>query len=177
MKTAFLVLGPESTGTRLTTSLLIAGGCAGDDTHFQPFDSLRFGERDPIVWRRSFPWTIHRLWPDIGVDLLGPLQERGYGISKAVVTARDWYATAKSQVYRKHVRDEATALENIATAYRKIFAQLHAHGIPARLVSYDAVVAHQDLAVRPLLQDLGLDPDASLPPIRDESAKYYAPIP
>lgn len=92
---------------------------------------------------------------------------------KAVVTTRDWYATAKSQVRQRHVQSEAVALENIAIAYREIFRQLDVHRIAARVVAYDALIAHQHRAARPLLRDLGLDDAADLPPIRDESTKYY----
>jgi hypothetical protein len=173
MKRAFLVLGPESSGTRLLTSLLIAGGCAGDATHFQPFDNRDFGNADPIVWRRSYPWSIRRLWPDLGADLLPRLERGGFTVQRAVVTMRDWYALAKSQVRHNHVSTESAALENIATAYREIFRQLHEHKIAARTVAYEAVTGFQERAVRPLLRELGLNREATLPPIRDESTKYY----
>jgi hypothetical protein len=177
MKDAILVLGPESTGTRLATSLLLAGGCAGDATHFQPFDSWQFGDAEKIVWRRSFPWTIHRLWPEIGADLLRPLHACGYEVRKAVVTTRDWYATAQSQVRQKHVSSEAAALENMAIAYREIFRQLELYRIAPRVLAYDALIAHKDRAARPLLRDLGLDAEGPLPPVRDESTKYYGTAP
>jgi LPS sulfotransferase NodH len=41
-KRAFLVLGPESSGTRLMTKLLMVAGCYGDDGHVQRLD------RDPL---------------------------------------------------------------------------------------------------------------------------------
>lgn len=173
MKRAFLVLGPESTGTRLLTSQLLAGGCSGDASHDQPYDSGEFGDADPIVWRRSFPWTVDRLWPDVGTDLLPLLHASGYQVSRALVTTRDWYATAKSQVRQQHVSSEAVALKNITIAYREIFRQLAEHGIEALVVSYEAMTSYKELAVRKLLRELGLDPQAQLRPIQDESRKYY----
>jgi hypothetical protein len=173
MKRAFLVLGPESTGTRMLTSQLLAGGCSGDASHDQPYDRGEFGDADPIVWRRSYPWTVDRLWPDIGTDLLPRLHANGYRVSRALVTTRDWYAVTKSQVRQQHVPGEAVALKNVTIAYREIFRQLAEHDIEALVVSYEAITSYKELAVRTLLGELGLDAEAQLRPIRDESRKYY----
>ena len=84
MKRAFLVLGAESSGTRLVTRLLIAAGCHGDGGHQQPFDkwqaaSSPFDGKDPIVWRRSYPWTEYHLWPNLKLDLLKPCRNMATG--------------------------------------------------------------------------------------------------
>ena len=173
MKRAFLVLGAESTGTRLLTSQLLAAGCSGDASHEQPYDTGEFGDADPIVWRRSYPWTVDRLWPDIGTELLPPLHANGYRVSRALVTTRDWYAIAKSQVRQQHVPSEAVALKNVTIAYREIFRQLAEHQVETLVVAYEAMATYKELALRKLLGELGLNPQAQLHPISDESWKYY----
>jgi LPS sulfotransferase NodH len=173
MKRAFLVLGAESTGTRLLTSQLLAAGCSGDASHEQPYDNGEFENADPIVWRRSFPWTVDRLWPDIGTDLLPLLHANGYSVTRALVTTRDWYAIAKSQVRQQHVSSEAAALKNVTIAYHEIFRQLAQHEVETLVVSYEAMTSYKELAVCKLLGELGLDPKAQLHPIQDEGRKYY----
>ena len=103
---AYLVLGPESSGTRLMTRILIAAGCAGYDGHDQVFDTaLPIADGRPIVWRRSVPHR--REWPEIGW-MLRLLCEQGY-TPRIVVMARDWYAMARSQASAGHVAPRLTA--------------------------------------------------------------------
>ena len=176
---AFLVVGPESSGTRFLTSILIAGGCRGDSTHDQPFDNWQFANADPIVWRRSFPWTEHHLWPNIELDLLKPLRKHGYADIRAVVLARNWFSLWQSQVdpEKRHAADEAAALENIGLAYQEIFTQLARATLPFLVVTYEALVFYQDRAARSLLRKLGLNEQAALPEFRPENEKYYQMLP
>ena len=61
----YIVLGGESTGTRLVTKLMMQAGCYGEDAHIQSMDGdvkeMRWDKikatlkNQPIVWRRSFP--------------------------------------------------------------------------------------------------------------------------
>lgn len=173
---AFLVVGPESSGTRFLTGLLIDGGCKGNDTHAQLFDQWKFDNHDPIVWRRSFPWTVHHWWPNIELDLVKPLRTYGYTEIMILVTSRDWFALWQSQADPKnrHAPNEAEALRNISLAYQEIFRQLSVVGLPFLVVHYEALIVYGERAVRPLLRKLGLNADAPLRPIDGTSnARYY----
>jgi hypothetical protein len=167
MKRAFLVVGAESSGTRLLTRILIAGGCAGDDSHHQPFDHWEFGEKSPVVWRRSFPWTRAHLWPNLELDLLKPLRSRDYEPAMVLVSTRDWLSLSRSQADLKnhHVLGEAEALENVSIAYHEIFKQIGAAKLPYLMVAHEAIVLLGEAAIRPLLRKLGLNEDAQLPHI------------
>jgi hypothetical protein len=175
MMRAFLVLGPESSGTRLLTRVLMAGGCAGDDGMVQRFDSWQFGKQDPIVWRRSVPYTASHLWPNIELDLLKPLRRHGYDDIMALVTTRDWFSLWRSQVDPKngHAPNEAAALENIQLAYLEIFKQLGNLKLPFLVVAYEALVFFKKQAVLPLLKKLGLRGQPNLVVIRNQLGKYY----
>jgi hypothetical protein len=172
---AFLVLGPESSGTKFLTELLIAGGCKGDEGHLQPFDHWQFGEEDPIVWRRSFPWTDHHLWPNIALDLLKPLRAHGFNDIIALIVTRDWFSLSQSQVdpRNRHAPDGQSALLNISLAYQEIFTQLATLKLPFLVVAYEALITYQERAVRPLLKKLGLNYQSTLPKIRNDNGKYY----
>src|SRR6266540_4276722 len=106
MKRAYLVLGPESSGTRFVTKLLIDAGCLGDGDHEQRLDkpgdqsrelleeALLPHDETPIVWRRSYPHGGQ--WVDIS-QAVGQLRRKGYDVH-AVVTTRDWFPMIQSQL-------------------------------------------------------------------------------
>ena len=174
-KRAFLVVGAESSGTRLITRLLIAGGCHGDGGHLQPFDkwqaaSCPFDGKDPIVWRRSYPWSKYHHWPNLKLDLVKPLLKHGYRVARVLVTTRNWYSISQSQVDPKnrHAPTQEDALENVQLAYCEIFTQLSRLGLPYLPVAYEAITCHGERAVRPLLKELGLNDRAPLELIRKE---------
>lgn len=138
MKRAFIVVGSESSGTRLLTRVLIQGGCYGDHTHFQKFDREPFNGEDPIVWRRSVPHgPEHR---GLALDaMLGRLAK--YKVI-VVIIVRNWDATEKSQVAAPHVSQVHQAKTNIKRAYLSIFQQIHYLGLDYEIVTYESLVAN-----------------------------------
>src|SRR5581483_9496380 len=109
-KRAFLVLGPESSGTRLVTRCLIAAGCQGCGDHAQDLDASLDGAADLIVWRRSLPHGS--LWPDLREMLLA-LRSHGYAV-QVLVTVRSHYCMVRSQIRARHVQTSSQAERNIA---------------------------------------------------------------
>lgn len=150
MKRAFLVLGPESTGTRLATRILIAGGCHGSDAHFPAFEKEPLDDLDPVVIRRSYPHNGR--WGRVP-DLLTMLGEREF---RAVVTVRDWHVTADSQIRNRHVRDLETAREHMMKAYAEIFSQLRKASIPYETLVYESLLLTPNAVQGALLRSLGL---------------------
>jgi hypothetical protein len=169
-KRAYLVLGPESSGTRLLTRILIAAGCYGDDGHEQRLDSA-IPDEPLLVWRRSLPHD--KQWPDIA-GLVGLLRLHGYAVT-AIVSSRDWHAMALSQVQAPHAPDVSTALVQIQQAYLRIFAGLRSTATPFRVVNYEALVMRVETSIR-LLEHLGLPAEARIE-VHDGNAKHYATAP
>lgn len=169
---AYLVLGPESSGTRLVTRLLIAAGCWGDDGHKQRMDGMSRAtlltlRPAPLVWRRSVPHNGQ--WPDVRGIVEG-LRDCGYTVT-ALVVSRDWHAMACSQLHAPHVKSVAEALQNISQAYRRIFAGL-GEDVPFEVVNYEALVAHPRPVLRYLARRLGLSEPADVQ-VHDANEKWY----
>lgn len=133
---AVLVVGPESTGTRLVTEVMVRAGCHGSAEHQQPWDVQPPDGVSPVVWRRSVPHA--QAWPDLEA-MVAALTDRGYAV-RAVVTCRAWWPTVHSQVAAGHVRSVSEAVEHLRVAYPFIFRQLAA--TPYQVVPYEALVLH-----------------------------------
>lgn len=160
---AYLVLGGESTGTRLMTSILVRCGCAGNDGHEQYLDdgakrqqAILASNRQPFVWRRSIPHS--KQWVDIEKRLIHPLtllipQEE----ICIIVMTRNWLAAAKSAVNAGHVHNIGQAIANLQKAYVDIFSDLGMYPkIDYHLVSYDFLVRTRDVYLKYLLKNLKL---------------------
>jgi len=167
---AFLVLGAESTGTRLATKLLIQAGCTGWDGHFQPFDKEPFGDQDPVVWRRSVPHNGR--WLDMGT-LMSRLTGRDVHV---VVTVRDWACTVASQVKSKHAPTKQIARERIEEAYLQIFAELNHHKVPFTILVYESLILGGPQAQFAFVKSLGLDPSMAAIDVTDQNAKWWRRI-
>jgi len=107
----YFVIGPESSGTRVTTTILMSAGCVGDDMHSQRLDRFinsdtglmdEFAEADMLVVRRSVPHGGPHLYPELGeiaakFEALGPVLP--------VICVRDWYANVRSKIQRGHQKN------------------------------------------------------------------------
>lgn len=171
---AFLVVGPERSGTRLLTRILIAAGCYGDDGHEQRLDAKLPDELPMLVWRRSVPHR--REWPDLQ-SMAGVLRRKGYKDVRAVVTTRDWFAVAQSQVSEKLVDDMAMAYRNQQRAYGSIMAELMLSKVPFMVVSYEHLVQRPQQTIANLMDYFGLPAlIATGVEVYDGNAKWYEGI-
>ena len=181
MKRAYLVLGPESSGTRFVTKLLIDAGCFGDGDHDQQLDKPGDQSREileetvlprdetPIVWRRSYPHG--EKWVDIS-KAVAQLKRKGYEVY-AVVTTRDWFPMIRSQLKEHaHVTEESVGMQNVQRAYRTIFKHLP-EDVPFVMASYDSIGRYGRKAVRGLLEMLQLIKPRLVKAILDGNAKWY----
>lgn len=170
---AFLVLGPESSGTRLMTQILINAGCAGSAEHEQPFDDENYDlyQHDSIVWRRSVP---HNRKP---LDLPGMVSRLHYAgflgrDIRAIVMTRDLHCMVQSQVRDfQHAPSEHVSESRIRESYKSIFSQTANSGLWFVVVPYESLVLGSQ---RTVLQSLGLEIPESLIQIRNENQKYYS---
>lgn len=139
----YLVLGPESSGTNLTRDLLRAGGCRLLDD--EPPDG-----RPPLI-RISLPYELE--WPCIPALVSALKVQEVWG----VVTTRDTFAMAESQVAHGHVTDLGLAFRNIRRAYVYAFQALGMLQLPFVVSSYESLITEEEYGDR-LLAMLGLQP-------------------
>lgn len=163
-KIAYFVIGPESSGTRLTTELLVKAGCSGEYGHVQNFDITplhKLGDLgDQIVVRRSLPHAGK--WHDIRL-LIRALEEAGFYVVVISIDRRIEYM-AESQLRAKHVEDQEEAYHNIIVArnlIRDLGRTVH--------VYYETLV--KPGKAEELLENLGLPTD-NIPDIYDGNEKY-----
>ena len=163
---AFVIMGPESSGTRILTQILISAGCIGDGGHEQKFDDAippPSAVDAPIVWRRSVPHHEGEQMPVLD-EMVEQLD--GYDIT-VLITTRSLYPVAKSQMrHRETIENLKVAYERIQNGYRHIFKQV---------TKYDfMVVPYESLsqAKVKICEIVGLDaPDVE---IYDANAKYFS---
>ena len=170
MKTAYFVVGPESSGTRMLTKLLIANGCYGQAGDEQAMDSnfVKVLETPKIVFRRSFPHG--GIWPDLDsrFDLV---REFGYQII-LIKMIRDINAIAQSQVIRYHVSTIPEALEHVRKAYSEIQNAEYYTGVTAYHCVYESMTTNSVAALR-FLELIGFNAPLSLIPMTNENEKYF----
>lgn len=162
-KYCYLVLGPESSGTKLLTQCLISVGCAGSESDEQPWDISLDGTPDIIVWRRSLPHGGG--WPNLN-EMLVLLSRRGY-VARVFGVIRNQYCTAKSQVRQGHVSSVGEADVNIRRAVKEIATFVESHHLDCRWITYETMV-HETQIFRAMLSEWFLQ----LPTINDENRKY-----
>lgn len=175
MSKAFLVYGPESSGTRLMRRILIAAGCEGAGDLEQDFDTFGLppSSLHPlIVWGHSIPGHVARDWPPF--DLHFKLcQTGGYDIV-AIVMVRDWFAMAQSQIDHTHAHAESLlqAIETTGRAYKYLFSALDKHNVPYLMISYDNLVKRPKWVIGHLFGCLGLELQSEIEKIKDGNSKY-----
>lgn len=168
-KKAFLVLGPEGTGTRLFTRILINAGCEGSAGHRQKFDGT-LPTQDCIVWRKSFP---HRnCWPCI-TTMVSELRDKDYTVH-AFVTNRNWHAILESRGPRHEAGGGTKAVyQHLQKSYPLIFQGLAEAKVPFIVVSYEEMLLRGATYIEKVLELWGLKLQSQLEEITDGNEKYY----
>lgn len=158
-KRAVLVVGPEASGTRFLTRLVMGLGYWGSDGHSQPVDRcLAAGDLqdlpDRIVVRRSMPHG--GAWPDLA-DIVYLLRREDYHVTLLVVL-RSMFPCALAQVRAGHVRNRKQAVGNILTALGKLGWVLRAGLADVYLVTYEALCYETEQSLGFLAKVLGGTP-------------------
>ena len=157
---AFLITGPESSGTKLWTQVFQSAGCLGGhgrDRQFAP-------EKDRlVVWTRSMPHALEwfSAW-----DWARSVTRLNYKVT-LFATIRDWGCMTRSQVLHGHVGNTTHAELNIRRVYRDLLQECDI------TLTYEELIHAPDRTLRRLGDRLSLD-FSNPPPIRDENAKHYA---
>lgn len=174
-RTAYFVIGPESSGTKLVTKLLMNAGCFGSDEHQQPidealdndtfFDRLFQGE-EKIVVRRSWPHGIDHKAPDVK-GIFETLESKGYEV-RFVVTMRSWPTMIESQIdAEQHASTRWEAYENIVDATTKIFYWIKRLKAPFIIVNYGDLLRNKTVTLHWMLNALGLEYERGMEGIID----------
>lgn len=153
-KKAVLVVGPESSGTRNMTSILIDNGFSGDKGHQQKYDDLRVVDSEKpakFVLRKSVPHGNN--WPNIAM-ILEFFSHIGYEV-KVVVTLRDFECMKASQVNAKHASSKEEAHRRTKVAYSHIFSNLVNKNFDFTVVQYETLISNTDFALSNLSKFLG----------------------
>lgn len=150
---AVFVVGPESTGTRLLTRLVMECGAQGSGGHQQALDhGLPVASKAPggVVWRRSIPHANR--WPPL-IGMFADAQEAGYR-PVLLITSRDVGAMVRSQVKNNHAGSIAGAYERTNKALAWIMRAAQTSPVLAgRLpVAYEAITANPRLAMIGILE-------------------------
>ena len=161
-KQAFLILGPESSGTRLHAKMLKANGVFGGDGHYQKLDTMDRGlleGRETTFLRRSFPHggLTHPVSPHILTFF------EDYPVT-AIVTMRAWKYLLGSH---SHIK----TAEQAAERYRQIFDFIFKNNLKYVMSSMEALIAHPGPQQAWLFDTLGL-PLQKIIEIRDCNSKY-----
>ena len=166
MKKAYLIFGPESSGTRMLTQIMIASGCIGDPDHRQRWDQ-KLPETEPlIVWRRSLPHGGKM--PNIQ-HMVDGLRANGYEVS-ALVILRDIHACASAQVRRGHAGSLVEAVSAIMNAWRYAAHFLEQARVPHLFITYESLVLYGTKPLQRLVPDIKIVEQFH---IRNENWKYY----
>lgn len=169
-KRAFVVAGPEASGNRLVTAILVRAGCIGSGSTDGRLQHDLPVTEDPAVLIR------HHLTP----ELFGELAVRGYSTT-VVVCVRDPGALHRSQVQAGHHETLELAQSETDACLRRAFAAVPPE-VSIHVMPYEALVLHREAAARRLVEQLGLDPARRGPllidgrqvcGIIDGNAKHY----
>lgn len=156
---AFVVIGGESTGTRLLTRILIEAGCYGDSGHEQRIDrDIHYTTiPTPFVWRRSMPHN--KAIVDLDEGVVCPILQQGIELSEIcfLITTRNWMCAMKSAVKAGHSHNVGMARANLEAGYLAIFRVLSMYDkIDFEIVSYDFLVTAKQVYVQHILDSLDI---------------------
>lgn len=163
MDRAFIVIGAESSGTRMLTDILIRAGCIGESTHSQKWDFKKISG-SPIVWRRSVPYQQKE------VDIKEMINRLPNYEIRILVIVRDYHSTIRSSVRRGHVNDLETSVGRMRKAYCSIFSQLQYIDLPFYVVSYENLCLNNHF-INVLLSEHNLNKIKKYR-VRNENSKY-----
>ena len=153
---AFLVVGPEGSGTYMLWEALASAGCGID-----------IEERlESYTVRYSMPHA--RRWPLL-IENAHALEGFGYSVQPLIIL-RDWYCTIKSVMRRDETREWDKIEKNMVRAFTRI-APLTIHYENTIYITYESFCLHPEFRRWLFCDKLGLpEPDIE---IKYANEKYY----
>lgn len=143
MKTAYFIVGPESSGTRMITKAFCSIGIHGDYKHKQRMDNLDFSETPKqIVLRRSLPHGD--AWPAIA-DTITLMKQAGYKNIVPILILRDKDATVQSQIRHVHEKKDDNSRLNISFSIEHTYKELSKVGLVPTVICYEPFVKYEEV--------------------------------
>ena len=173
MRNAYLILGPESSGTKMMTKLFCKAGCYGDDGDVQRLDVVVAGGDFPyimesnLVFRRSVPHG--KRYADIA-DIDSKFGKKGY-IPKWIVLFREMERTAISAFNHGHKSSIEEARFRLIYELQFIGANL-GHMSNFYLVSSSHLFQNPQRVLRGISKYAGIDLVPYTGIIEDVDSKY-----
>jgi len=178
-KKFFYIVGPENSGTRITTKLLVAAGCEGDYEHKQRLDSFVDGEvfladtffPEPglVVYRHSIPHG--HVLPNI-LKTIWRFESEGYN-TVIILICRDWFANVLSQSQPERLTLQK-AVVNVENAWRHIFRQLAFVNTPFYIFNTSFMFKDPWAAIKGLEWFTNLTiPEEVIKEVYDTDKKFY----
>lgn len=153
MKTAFFVMGPESSGTRMLTKAFCTLGIYGDYKHKQRMDDFDFSETpNKIVFRRSLPHGDR--WPDVA-GIVNRMRQAGYKSIVPILIVRDKDMTVNSQIRHEHAEKDPESRGNIEFSIDHSYKTLAEVGLSPVVIHYEPFVKYESVR-KMFFQSLGL---------------------
>jgi hypothetical protein len=159
MSKAYLIMGSESSGTRLLAKILVHWGVYGQFGHKQEIDKHLDNLEDflkskgDVVLRRSFPHA--NAWPDLET-YIEKFEAVGYK-PVIIVPIRDWKSTISSQTSRrKHVNTYRKGLENIRKAYLMILSAIKSKDVEYYMLDFQALLHYPKSTLKWLAKECKL---------------------
>jgi hypothetical protein len=181
---AYFVVGPEGSGTKLTTKILVYAGCQGQFSHTQETDTDDKNvlanippPNSPFVIRRSIP---HGCFVEIDLEKIKQqLVDAGYEVF-FIITYRNWYGMLCSNYKGKDAHTDTEEHANLKTviAYKSIFKQLIENNINDFLISsFDIKVQNPSMCINKFLNFIGLpslsEEEIQSMEIKNTNEKWY----
>lgn len=151
MRRAYLVVGPEASGNRYLTRLLLSAGCGGGfrlgSQHEQVFDlpdgglDLSGDLPERLAFCRSYPWGPSPGRWDFWTGILDNFRDHGY-VTDVLLLVRDQRATELSQVKAGHTVNLDDSWHNLRRAYRQIVQDVARADVDLLPVPYSALGRH-----------------------------------
>lgn len=169
-KTAIIVLGAESSGTRLVTRCLISAGFFGDGDHDQRLDQEVPNVRQ-IVWRRSLPHGTE--WPDLD-QMLQVLLANNYSV-RVIGIIRMQPCTILSKLVNNHAESVVMACNEIREAVKRIGCFTTDNNLPTVWLTYEGLVNDYG-AFQLAMLAWGIKLPEAPETITNENKKWYVTI-
>lgn len=157
-----IIIGPESSGTRLVKSIFLLNGYAGSPEHAERWGNSVSDYAAPspdeypaIVWRFSYPMGGETPRPDYASLLAA---RNGYDVLFLICVRDGWCSSQHGNSDRKNLE-----------SYLRLFAHVVSVDFPARVISYEHLCAVGVGAFRDLPLIL---PITTAPPLVNGNDKY-----
>jgi len=167
-KRLILVLGPETSCTRLWARVFLQAGCFGDGDNFQRMLKMYNSPTatkgiNLAILRLSYP---HGKWWAPIPKLVDGAKKGGFNDIRVAVTKRDWFCNSAGNIFR---------IKNIQRAYKMIYGGIAQLNLNYMDVSYESLLTYNLIYVNLILNyfDLPILENLNSLKLKNGNTKHY----